>query len=228
MPGTPEAWCHLRNRRTRPRFRFYRCYRQRVRKRRPLRKVFTLGSYTLDIQEIDLLNLIGGSLLTVLYTLAKNRIGIDLDILTDTGANGFTFIDTTLTDQLCRGLNLQLTALPCTIQAKGYNSQKGQVVSYCLTLNLIIEGRRQYNILFIVLKLGAHKAILSCKWFEYFYVNPDVAGQRLIWPPENTLTPLFIQLIQIDRNDLVQGRTSRSICEDIVQRDRAFAVKDKR
>jgi hypothetical protein len=152
----------------------------------------------LDIQEIDLSNLIEGSPLTVLYTLAKNRIEIDLDILADTGANGFVFIDTTLTDQLCRGLNLQLTALPCMIQVKRYNSQKGQVASYCLTLNLIIEGRCQYNILFIVLKLGAHKAILGYKWFEYFYVNLDVARQRLIWPPENTLTPLFIQLIQID------------------------------
>jgi hypothetical protein len=162
----------------------------------------------LDIQEIDLSNLIRGSSLTVLCTLTKNEIGIDLDILVDTGANRFVFIDMTLADQLCRGLNLQLTALPCMIQAKGYNGQKRQVASYCLTLNLIIEGRCQYNILFIVLKLGAHKAILSCKWFEYFYVNLDVARQRLIWPPENTLTSLFIQLIQIDQNDLVQRRTN--------------------
>jgi hypothetical protein len=182
----------------------------------------------LNIQEIDLSNLMGGSPLTVPCTLAKNGIGIDLDILADTGANGFAFIDTTLADQLCRGLNLQLTALPRTIQAKGYDGQKGQVASYCLTLNLIIEGRRQYNIPFIVLKLGAHEAILGRKWFEYFHVNPDVAGRRLIWPPENTPTPSFMRLIRIDRNDLVQGRTSRSIREDIVQRDRAFAVEDKR
>jgi hypothetical protein len=52
----------------------------------------------LDIQEIDLSNLIKGSSFTVLYTLAKNRIEIDLDILVDTGANRFVFIDTTLVD----------------------------------------------------------------------------------------------------------------------------------
>ena len=60
----------------------------------------------MDIQEIDLSNLIKGSLFTVLCTLTKNEIGIDLDILVDTRANGFVFIDTTLADQLCKGLNL--------------------------------------------------------------------------------------------------------------------------
>ena len=85
-------------------------------------------------------NLIEGSLLTVLYTLAKNGIGINLNILADTRANGFVFIDATLADQLCTSLGLQLTALPYTIQAKGYNRRKGQVASYCLTINLLLEG----------------------------------------------------------------------------------------
>ena len=40
----------------------------------------------------------GGSPLTVPCTLAKNGIGIDLDILADTRANGFAFINTTLVD----------------------------------------------------------------------------------------------------------------------------------
>jgi predicted aspartyl protease len=170
----------------------------------------------------------GGSPLTVPCTLAKNGIGVDLDILADTGANGFAFIDTTLADQLCGGLGLQLTALPHTIQAKGYDGQKGQAANYYLTLNLILDGRRQYNIPFIVLKLGAHEAILGRKWFEYFHVNPDVAGRRLIWPPENTPTPSFMRLIRIARNDLARKSTSQSIQEDIVQRDQAFACEDKR
>jgi hypothetical protein len=170
----------------------------------------------------------GGSPLTVPCTLAKNGIGIDLNILADTGANGFAFIDATLADQLCESLGLQLTALPRTIQAKGYDGRKGQVANYYLTLNLILEGRRQYNIPFIVLKLGAHEAILGRKWFEYFHVNPDVARRTLIWPPENTPTPSFMRLIRIDRNDLVRKRTSQSIREDVVRRDQAFALEDKR
>jgi predicted aspartyl protease len=40
----------------------------------------------------------GGSPLTVSCTLVKNGIGIDLDVLVDTGVNGFAFIDSTLAD----------------------------------------------------------------------------------------------------------------------------------
>ena len=87
-------------------------------------------------------NLIGGSSLTVLCTLAKNRIRIDFDILVDTGANGFVFINATLADQLCKGLGLKLTPLSRTIQTKGYDGRKGQAASHYLTLNLILDGRR--------------------------------------------------------------------------------------
>ena len=54
--------------------------------------------YALDISEIDLSSLIGGLPLIVLYTLVKNGIGIDLDILVDTRANRFAFINITLVD----------------------------------------------------------------------------------------------------------------------------------
>jgi hypothetical protein len=40
----------------------------------------------------------GGSPLTVLCTLAKNGIRVDLDILADTRANGFAFINAILAD----------------------------------------------------------------------------------------------------------------------------------
>ena len=43
-----------------------------------------------------MLNLIRGTPLIVLYTLAKNKIRINLDILVNTKANGFVFINTTL------------------------------------------------------------------------------------------------------------------------------------
>ena len=54
--------------------------------------------FVLDISKVDLTKLIGGPLLIVLCTLAKNRIGVDFNILTNTRANRFTFIDIDLTD----------------------------------------------------------------------------------------------------------------------------------
>ena len=110
-----------------------------------------------------MLNLIGGLLLIVLYTLVKNRIEINLNILADTRANRFVFINTTFVDNLYKGLSLQRTPLGYIIKAKGYNRQSRQVASYYITMNLIIEGCRQYNIPFIILNLGVHEAILGCK-----------------------------------------------------------------
>ena len=139
-----------------------RLYKWRFEKREPLGKVSSLGLYTLSINKIDLSNLIGGSPLIVPCTLIKNRIGIDIDILADTRANGFVFINTTLANQLYKGLGLKLTLLVCTIQAKGYNKHNRQAASYYLNINLIVEGYCQYNILFIVLNLRVYKIILGC------------------------------------------------------------------
>jgi hypothetical protein len=112
---TSETWCYSQNQQTETRFWFYRCYKQRVKKRELLKKVFILELYILDIYKIDLSNLIKSSSFTVLYTLAKNRIEIDLDIFVDTRVNRFVFINITFTDQFCKSLSLQLTALFCTI-----------------------------------------------------------------------------------------------------------------
>ena len=37
-----------------------------------------------------------------------------------------------------------------------------------------------------------------------------------------------MQLIQIDQNDLVYKKTPKTIRKEIIQRDQAFALKDKR
>ena len=54
--------------------------------------------FILDISKVNLTNLIEGPPLTVLYTLVKNRIGVNFNILIDTRVNRFIFIDTNLVD----------------------------------------------------------------------------------------------------------------------------------
>ena len=170
----------------------------------------------------------GGSPLTIPCTLVKNGIGVDIDILADTGANGFAFMNTALANQLCKSLDLRLMPLIHMIQAKGYDGQSGQVASHYLTLNLIIEGRRQYNLPFIILNLGAHEVILGRKWFEYFWVNPDVASHRLIWRLENTPMPSFMRILWIACEDLAPQMTDEATHKDIVRRDVTMARNEKR
>ena len=55
-----------------------------------------LKSYALNINKINLSNLIKGLPFTVLCTLVKNRIRIDINILADTKANRVAFIDIAL------------------------------------------------------------------------------------------------------------------------------------
>src|SRR5436190_1380733 len=121
-----------------------------------------------------------------------------------------------------------ISSLHSTIQAKGYNRCNRQAASHYLNINLIVEGHHQYNIPFIVLNLGAHEVILGHMWFEYFWVNLDVAGHKLIWPLKNTPTPSFMQIIQIAHKDLVHQTTPKAICKDIAQRDATIAHDDKR
>jgi len=95
--------------------------------------------FTLDISKVDLTKLIGGPPLIVLYTLTKNRIRVDFNILIDTRVNRFVFIDIDLIEQLYKGLGLLLTPLDYTITIKGYNSYKGTIVTYYLSINLTIN-----------------------------------------------------------------------------------------
>ena len=78
-----------------------------------------------------------------------------------------------------------------------------------------------------MLKLRTYKVILGCIQFEYFYINPNVAGRRLIQPPKNVPTPSYIRLLRIDRKDLIL-KTSEAICKDIARRDAAIAYNKNR
>ena len=59
-----------------------------------------------NINKIDLFNLIKGLSFIVLYILIKNKIKINLNILINTKANSFVFINLTLIDQLYTKLDL--------------------------------------------------------------------------------------------------------------------------
>ena len=54
--------------------------------------------FTLDISKVNLIKLIEGPPLIVLYTLTKNRIRVNFNILIDTRVNRFIFIDINLID----------------------------------------------------------------------------------------------------------------------------------
>ena len=78
-------------------------------------------------------------------------------------ANGFGFIDSHIAFAYTRKLGIKTFKLPKPILAKGYNGVVGKSITYYLLLNLIINGRYLYNLLFLILDLRNYDIILRSK-----------------------------------------------------------------
>jgi hypothetical protein len=108
--------------------------------------------------------LIGGKHFTLLCTLASNGYGVKTSALIDSRANGLVFIDSQYATDIAEFLDLPFIRLrnPCLV--KGFNGQAGKAVTYMIVLNLGIDGRRQNQVLMLILDLGNHDIILGWKW----------------------------------------------------------------
>jgi hypothetical protein len=71
-------------------------------------------------------------------------------------------------------------------------------------VDLVINGRRLIEVLFLILDLGNHDMILRAKWMAYFDVQPDLRRRKLIWPVSlpQTSQRSFIKQIQVTRSSL--------------------------
>jgi hypothetical protein len=105
----------------------------------------------------------GGRHFIVPCTLSKNRYGITLSALVNSGANGFVFMDTACANNISTFLNLKPQPLIQPIIPKGFDEHPGKAVTYMLTLHLSLDGQRQEDIPFIILDLGNHDVILGLK-----------------------------------------------------------------
>ena len=122
------------------------------------------------MSEVDLSRLMGGKSFVVHCTLSRNGYGVNTTALADTGANAFALIDTKCAMKLSEFLNVPVEPLPQPISVKGYNGRKGNPITSILRMHLRINGRRQYNVPFLVTDLGHHDVILGRKWLAYLNV----------------------------------------------------------
>src|SRR5450432_1544087 len=194
-------------------------------KRRRLGKDSFLGKFGVDLLEIDLRQLIGGSHLTVPCTLSSNGYSIKMHALADSGANGFVFIDTACAVDIAKFLNLKAQRLSSSIKVKGYDGKASNSVTYVLRLHLTIDGRRQYNLPLLILDLGSHDLILGRKWFDYFNVLIDCRQRCLQWPSELEPSYSATREISIPRENLYSSPTSE-YDDDIATREKAFQKED--
>ena len=124
---------------------------------------------------MDLQDLLGreNKLFTVPTQIVQNRYLILIQVLGDTGANGFLFIDITLAIKLAKFFNIQIILLGTQCTVKGYNGKNIILIIHTMVLTLNIDGRRQTRLPVLIVSLGQHNMILGRMWFAKYGVIPD-------------------------------------------------------
>jgi predicted aspartyl protease len=119
------------------------------------------------MSEVDLSRLMGGKSFTILCILSCNGYGVKTTALADSGANAFTLLNTECAQKISKFLNTPFEKLERPIPVKGYDGRTGKPITSVLRIHLRIDGRRQYNVPFLVTDLGHHDVILGRKWLAY-------------------------------------------------------------
>ena len=117
--------------------------------------------------EVDLSQLLGGKSFTIPCTLFHNGYGVTTTALADSGANAFALLDTKCAKKISEFLNTPMEMLEKAILVKGYDGQIGTPITSVFQTHFRINGRRQYNMPFLITDLGNHNAILSHKWLAH-------------------------------------------------------------
>lgn len=170
----------------------------------------------------------GGPHLTVPCTLSKNGQAVKTKALTDTGANGFGFIDTLFAVDLAKFLGTKAQKLSKAIAVKGYNGDSGNSITHILRLHLTIDGRRQYNLPLLILDLGTHDVILGRKWLANFNVLVDAANHCLLWSEDQKPSYSATKEIKVKRAAIVPKPSASTHQDDADARDKAFSKDEKR
>ena len=139
-----------------------------------LKEDFSLELKGIDFFKIDLSWLIDRKSFTILYILSCNGCEVKTTTLANSKANAFTLLSVKCAKKLSKFLNTPFEKLERPIPVKGYNGQSGTPITSMLRLHLCVDGRRQYNVPFLITDLGHHDAILGRKWLAYLDLWLDV------------------------------------------------------
>ena len=171
---------------------------------------------------VDLGRLVGGKSCSILCTIFCNRFQVFSSALADTRANAFTLINSKCVRKLFKYLATPFKKLLKPIQVRGYDGSGTQSITTVLQMHIRIDGRRQYNIPFLIANLGGFDLILGCKWLSYLGLHLDVQNRRLIWPKDLPPTPCFVREAGITIENLLQPIREPAHQADADCRDAAF------
>jgi hypothetical protein len=114
---------------------------------------------------------------TVPYTLSRNGYGVKSFTLTDSETNILAFLDIKYAEKISKFLNIPFKTLQRPIPIKGYDGRMGQFITSILRIHLRVDGRKQYNVPFLITDLGHHDVIFGRKWLAYLDLWLDVRNR---------------------------------------------------
>ena len=100
---------------------------------------------------------------TIPCTLFRNRYQVLTSALADLGVNALALINTQYAVKLADFLNAPIKELPKPIPIRGYSGRIGPPITTILRIYLRVDGRRQYNVPFLITDLGSYNIILGRK-----------------------------------------------------------------
>jgi hypothetical protein len=174
------------------------------------------------MSEVDLSRLIGRKSFTILCILSCNGYRVKTTALADSKANAFTLLNAKCAQKISKFLNTPFEKLERPISVKGYNGRMGKPIESILQIHLRIDGRRQYNIPFLITDLGHHDVILGRKWLYYLNLWLDIRNRQLIWPTNLPPTPSFIREITVTMESLLETAIDPVHQADATRRDQAL------
>jgi hypothetical protein len=174
------------------------------------------------MSEVDLSQLLGGKSFTVPCTLFRNGYGVTTTALADSGANAFALLDTKCAKKIAEFLNTPIETLEKPIPVKGYDGQMGTPITSVFRTHFRINGRRQYNMPFLITDLGSHDAILGREWLAHLNLWLDVRNRRLIWPDDLPPSPVVVKENTVNIRTLRRPTINRVHQADVARRDQAF------
>ena len=133
---------------------------------------------------MDLSQLLGGPHFRTTSVAYLNGIGVRLNSLIDTGAQGFLFLNTSIAFALARSLRVPIRSLPRKVQIRGFKDTITSSATHFIRLHLRIDGRTILNCPFVILDLGQQDCIIGLRWLKRFRIKLDAEHHRLIWPSE--------------------------------------------
>lgn len=114
------------------------------------------------MQELDLSKVFGGTPLAFDCIIYFNGLAVKLKALVNTGANGYAFMNRRRAERL-RQLFQKVVrkALPQSAVATGYANRVKEDITHATLLHMELQGRQEYNILFLEVSLRHHDIILG-------------------------------------------------------------------